>query len=238
MDSGGYVHGAPLELAELSAREREVLEAALAGLSAREIASKFSITEPTVRSHLSSIYGKLGVRGRVELLARFNGVLNQPASQAPPASGRPRRILRNWRRPRLVATVVAAGTIAASCLVLAIWRPDLPPRTSLSTVAQLLAQRKVARLDLSGSDLTVTKIDGQLLLVQDVSRHAWESLGAAKLAYPGSGLSITAHTGGPTTLDNALVAASALLPIALAGALFVALIRWLRRRGPPVSLAK
>lgn len=62
----------PLDLSPLSEREREILSAATRGLSARDIASEFTLSEATVRSHLASIYSKLGVAGRVELLARLN----------------------------------------------------------------------------------------------------------------------------------------------------------------------
>jgi DNA-binding CsgD family transcriptional regulator len=62
----------PLDLSPLSEREREILSAAASGLSARDIASRFTLSEATVRSHLASIYSKLGVAGRVELLARLN----------------------------------------------------------------------------------------------------------------------------------------------------------------------
>jgi DNA-binding CsgD family transcriptional regulator len=61
-----------LDLSGLSAREREVLDAAAEGLSARAIAERLSISEATVRSHLATIYGKLGVSGRVELLAHLH----------------------------------------------------------------------------------------------------------------------------------------------------------------------
>ena len=62
----------PLDLSPLSEREREILSAAARGLAARDIASEFTLSEATVRSHLASIYSKLGVAGRVELLARLN----------------------------------------------------------------------------------------------------------------------------------------------------------------------
>jgi len=52
------------ELTALSAREREVLELALAGLSARAIAERLTLPEATIRSHLARIYAKLGVGGR------------------------------------------------------------------------------------------------------------------------------------------------------------------------------
>ncbi len=57
----------------LSPREAEVVEVAREGLSARGIAERLSLTEATVRSHLSAAYSKLGVSGRVELMARMKG---------------------------------------------------------------------------------------------------------------------------------------------------------------------
>jgi DNA-binding CsgD family transcriptional regulator len=75
MVQGQLTHG--LDMSLLSPREGEVLDVALQGLSARQIAERLSLTEATVRSHLSATYSKLGVSGRVELLARMNG----PAAQ-------------------------------------------------------------------------------------------------------------------------------------------------------------
>jgi DNA-binding CsgD family transcriptional regulator len=65
--------GEGLDLSLLSPRETEVLDVAVQGLSARDIARRLSLTEATVRSHLSATYSKLGVSGRVELLARMHG---------------------------------------------------------------------------------------------------------------------------------------------------------------------
>lgn len=53
----------------LTPREYEVLRVAAAGLPNREIAAKLSIGEGTVKMHLHSIYEKLSLRGRVDLMA-------------------------------------------------------------------------------------------------------------------------------------------------------------------------
>lgn len=60
-------------LSVLTPAEQAVLDQALTGVPAREIAERLSLSEATVRSHLSSIYVKLGVSGRVALLAHFRG---------------------------------------------------------------------------------------------------------------------------------------------------------------------
>lgn len=77
----------PLDLSALSDREREILSAATTGLAAREIAAMFTISEATVRSHLASIYAKVGVTGRVELLARINERRPPDAGPVPAAPG-------------------------------------------------------------------------------------------------------------------------------------------------------
>lgn len=51
----------------LTSREVEVISAIRAGSSNREIATKLSISEETVKRHLSNIYAKLGVSSRLEL---------------------------------------------------------------------------------------------------------------------------------------------------------------------------
>ena len=50
----------------LTAREREVLEWLSLGLSNRGIAGRLGISEHTVKFHVTSIYGKLGVSSRAE----------------------------------------------------------------------------------------------------------------------------------------------------------------------------
>ena len=78
-------------LSALTPAEQAVLDQALTGVTAREIAEHLSLSEATVRSHLSSIYVKLGVSGRVALLAHFRG--SEPILQVEtPAPPRPRGV--------------------------------------------------------------------------------------------------------------------------------------------------
>jgi DNA-binding CsgD family transcriptional regulator len=62
---------APELAAQLTAREREVLGWALKGATSKEIAESLVLGERTVETHLASIYRKLGVRGRVDLIMKF-----------------------------------------------------------------------------------------------------------------------------------------------------------------------
>ena len=63
----------------LSRREREIFTHAAAGLGNKEIAMRLVIGEATVKAHLTSIFQKLGVRGRAELAALYHGLA--PASR-------------------------------------------------------------------------------------------------------------------------------------------------------------
>lgn len=61
--------GADVE--KLSAREREVLDLVVRGLSNKEIVDRLSITIEGVRWHLRNIYQKLHVHSRTEVLVKF-----------------------------------------------------------------------------------------------------------------------------------------------------------------------
>ncbi len=51
----------------LTPREQQIADAAAQGLTNRQIAAQFGISTETVKRHLSSIYGKLAMPGRVML---------------------------------------------------------------------------------------------------------------------------------------------------------------------------
>jgi DNA-binding NarL/FixJ family response regulator len=57
------------ELNVLTSREREVLVALATGMSNAQIASKFSVSEGTVKTHMHRMYMKLGVSGRTQAAA-------------------------------------------------------------------------------------------------------------------------------------------------------------------------
>ena len=58
-------------LAPLTGREREIAQDVASGLSNREIASGRHITERTVKSHLTRIFRKLGIRNRHALATKL-----------------------------------------------------------------------------------------------------------------------------------------------------------------------
>lgn len=78
-----------LHKAPLTPRERDVVALLMSGASTRQIASETHLTVGTVHTYLKRIYPKLGVRSRVELVARMIGtdglVFGQvPVGAAPP----------------------------------------------------------------------------------------------------------------------------------------------------------
>jgi DNA-binding NarL/FixJ family response regulator len=56
----------------LSRREQDIAELIATGLSNQEVAHRLDITEATVKAHLTHIFQKLMLRGRVQLAALYH----------------------------------------------------------------------------------------------------------------------------------------------------------------------
>ncbi|MHA7808650.1 MAG: helix-turn-helix transcriptional regulator [Marinobacter adhaerens] len=69
----------PADLSALSAREHQVALLAAKGSSNRNIATKLGITERTVKEHMGSIFKKLAVRDRMQLMLLVTGQQNTGA---------------------------------------------------------------------------------------------------------------------------------------------------------------
>jgi DNA-binding NarL/FixJ family response regulator len=56
---------------DLTARQREVMVLLTSGYSRKEIAKEMGVTEETIKSHLQSVYLKLGVHRQIEAINAF-----------------------------------------------------------------------------------------------------------------------------------------------------------------------
>jgi DNA-binding NarL/FixJ family response regulator len=73
----------PPSLSSLTDREREILTLLASGLSNAELGARLFLSEPTIKTHLSSIFRKLGVRDRVQaVIAAYDTGLVEPAVKA------------------------------------------------------------------------------------------------------------------------------------------------------------
>lgn len=74
----GTSTGVDPALSELTARELEVLELIATGYNNAEIAEKLFVSTPTIKTHVSNILSKLGLRDRIHavIYAYENGVIN------------------------------------------------------------------------------------------------------------------------------------------------------------------
>jgi DNA-binding NarL/FixJ family response regulator len=62
----------------VTSRELQVAQLAADGLSNSEIARKLSVSPNTIKTHLSQVFIKFGVRDRVDLARRWNTIRQQP----------------------------------------------------------------------------------------------------------------------------------------------------------------
>jgi DNA-binding NarL/FixJ family response regulator len=74
LPKSGEFSGEESLIESLTAREKEVLQLMAEGLANKQIAMRLSISEHTVKFHLSSLYSKLGVSSRTEAVKRGLGL--------------------------------------------------------------------------------------------------------------------------------------------------------------------
>lgn len=63
----------PIEMSSLSKREKQILDELVKGRNAEQISDTFDVSVHTVRTQIRSIYRKMQVSTRVELIRKMNG---------------------------------------------------------------------------------------------------------------------------------------------------------------------
>ena len=159
----------------LSPSERRVLDEAVRGLTVRQISERLVLTEATVKTHLSHIYAKLGVRGRVDLLARLRrDAADPPVTRTPPSASpdtpsprHQRAFYRPWMVP--VGLIAVSASILAFAVLVAL--SGTQRAASLDTVLRHVDAGAVSGLELHGDILIAYLDDGQSLEVRGVQRE-------------------------------------------------------------------
>lgn len=169
------------EMSTLSHSERRVLDEALRGLTVKEIAERLTVTQATVKTHLGHIYGKLGVRGRLELLARVRQnvppkVPGSSSTSSPEWPAGPPWFHRPWM-PAVTVIAVSAFVLLIGMLVAITGGPR---STSLAAVVRLVEAGAVSDLRLDGDVLTAIEPSGQQYRVSGVSRDDISGLAAER----------------------------------------------------------
>lgn len=115
---GDETSALPLHL--LSSAERRVFDLALDGRSTTAIAEALVLSEATVRTHLTHIYDKLQVKGRIELLARLRSfeVTSEPSDPPLTVRDTARGVAPMWIWIVLAAFGGAAGLTAPPSAIL------------------------------------------------------------------------------------------------------------------------
>lgn len=114
--TGDQLIGLLLTAYGVSPRAREVCREVLAGHSTAEIAGRLFISANTVQDHLKSVFTKVGVRSRGELVARLRPTSHDFSRTDPrcePACSRPLSVCATWNAcpSRPLSRLRAAGNV-------------------------------------------------------------------------------------------------------------------------------
>jgi DNA-binding CsgD family transcriptional regulator len=102
------------ELPALTGRQKEIVQLAVRGYSAKEIARSLMVSQHTVRTHLKNIFRKWGVHSKAELAGLWHSL---PATSDTPVAS---TALTDAVIPRVAWAVLLVAAVAAMMIVLAL----------------------------------------------------------------------------------------------------------------------
>lgn len=211
------------DISSLSPSECRVLDQALHGLTVREIADRLVLTDATIKTHLTHIYAKLGVRGRVDLLARFRqpgpASTGEVSGRTPSGPRLPSRFSRPWVQPTAVIVVALLVLLIAALVAIR----GGPRSTTLASVVEAVETGGVSELRLDGDVLTAVLASGDQYQVNGVVREDVSAV-AAENRVP---FGISPKSAPDTTLLYAFNVAGYMIAV---GALWLWLSSWRNRR--------
>ncbi|MES2210512.1 MAG: helix-turn-helix transcriptional regulator [Chloroflexota bacterium] len=220
----------PIDVSRLSPAEHRVLAAALQGGSVREIAAELFLADATVKTHLAHIYDKLGLHGRLELLAHFGAVRDArpPVASSAQGSSVP-STKRQTRMPhRTLAVLLGVGLLVGVAMA---FGSQFQPGSNPADLERLAAAEEIQSLRLDGSTLWITTQWSSEMVVHGVAPERVREL-AVTHAIP---LSVSSASADETTLSGAPGLLLGILIVLAAG--FVVAVGRRIRRGSPLGAA-
>ena len=149
-----------------------------------------------------------------------------------PASVRPPKRHRFGATALLATLALLVVVVASAALVVS--QLALPRQSDLTTISQLVASDAVEKLDLSGSTLTVTQKNGNVLRVESVSADEFQQLATTASQ---SGVAIHASSGSQASWVSQLAfLATLVLPVLVIAAILL-IVMWIIRRPPRMHYA-
>lgn len=146
---------------KLTPAERRVLAEAIKGEPIKLIAHRLGLSTATVRSHLSTIYDKLNVQGRVQLLATLRSAGRSVGIQGRSSRRSP---LRGGSMRAALLAMGAAGV--AALLIVLISRPAVE---TLPELRSRLEAGTVRALEIDGPTVRAVSTDGSVIELRDVT---------------------------------------------------------------------
>ena len=108
------------DLDDLTSRERQIADAYASGQSYKEIAEELGIAPGTVRTHINTIYRKIGVSSKIELLRRVESTVATGEAQLAPA--------RRKLPLKYILTALAATSAVLAMILISSWPEDVSGR--------------------------------------------------------------------------------------------------------------